>query len=110
MVDKSKSVRKKAKRAVPDGIVCIHATFNNTLVTVSDPSGGVISWGTAAKSGFKGSRKSTPYAAQMASEQALKEAKDGADSAVVDTKATANKMEQATEAKVDDVIDSTTSQ
>lgn len=71
---KAKTVRKKAKRAVPEGVVSINASFNNTIVTVADMAGGVICWGTAAKSGFKGSRKSTPYAAQMASEQALKEA------------------------------------
>lgn len=71
---KSRTVRKKAKKSVPEGQVHIQASFNNTIVTITDMSGKAICWSTAAKCGFKGSRKSTPYAAQMACEQAVKEA------------------------------------
>lgn len=70
-------VVKKKKRNVPvEGIVHIRATFNNTVVNVSDKDGNVICWGTPGKSGFKGSRKSTPFAAQLASEDAAKVAFD----------------------------------
>lgn len=60
----------KAKRNVADGIAHIHATFNNTIITISDRQGGVLSWATSGSSGFKGSRKSTPFAAQVAAERA----------------------------------------
>jgi small subunit ribosomal protein S11 len=62
--------RKKAKRAVIDGIAHIHATFNNTIVTITDRQGNTLSWATAGSCGFKGSRKSTPFAAQVAAERA----------------------------------------
>jgi small subunit ribosomal protein S11 len=62
--------RKKAKRAVVDGIAHIHATFNNTIVTITDRQGNTLSWSTAGACGFKGSRKSTPFAAQVAAERA----------------------------------------
>jgi small subunit ribosomal protein S11 len=62
--------RKKAKRTVIDGIAHIHATFNNTIITITDRQGNVLSWATAGSSGFKGSRKSTPFAAQVAAERA----------------------------------------
>ena len=65
-------VRKKAKRKVPEGIVHVLASFNNTIVTVTDTSGNTISWGSAGSAGFKGSRKSTPFAARLAAEQAVK--------------------------------------
>lgn len=60
----------KAKRNVVDGVAHIHATFNNTIITISDRQGNVLSWATCGSSGFKGSRKSTPFAAQVAAERA----------------------------------------
>ncbi len=69
MVDKSRS-RKKTKRVVSDGVAHIHATFNNTIVTISDRQGNALTWATAGGSGFRGSRKSTPFAAQVAAERA----------------------------------------
>jgi small subunit ribosomal protein S11 len=67
-------VRRKEKRSVPHGVAHIHATFNNTIVTITDVSGNVISWSSAGVRGFKGSRKSTPFAAQLAAEDAAKKA------------------------------------
>jgi small subunit ribosomal protein S11 len=72
----AKVARKKAKRTVSSGEVCILASFNNTLVSITDSQGNVIAWATAGGSGFKGSRKSTPYAAQMAAKQAAQKAKE----------------------------------
>jgi small subunit ribosomal protein S11 len=69
MVDKSRT-KKKTKRVVSDGVAHIHATFNNTIVTISDRQGNALSWATAGGSGFRGSRKSTPFAAQVAAERA----------------------------------------
>ncbi len=63
---------KKAKRTLSSGQVHIFASFNNTIVTVTDTSGNTISWGSAGSAGFKGSRKSTPFAARLAAEQAVK--------------------------------------
>jgi small subunit ribosomal protein S11 len=65
---------KKAKRNLSSGQVHIYATFNNTIVTVTDPEGNTIAWGSAGSAGFKGSRKSTPFAARLAAEQAIKAA------------------------------------
>jgi len=65
-----KAVKKKAKRSVARGIVHVKATFNNTHVTITTANGETISWGAAGTVGFKGTRKSTPYAAQRAAEQA----------------------------------------
>jgi len=65
-----KSTRKRGKRSVTDGIAHIHATFNNTVITISDRQGNVLSWCTSGSCGFKGSRKSTPFAAQVAAERA----------------------------------------
>lgn len=62
--------RKKVKKSVVDGIAHIHASFNNTIVTLSDRQGNVLSWATSGGSGFRGSRKSTPFAAQVAAERA----------------------------------------
>ncbi len=73
---KRKVARKKDKKNVPTGVVHIQSTFNNTIVTITDPGGGVISWSSAGVVGFKGSRKSTPFAAQMAGEDAAKKAMD----------------------------------
>lgn len=66
--------KKKIKRVVTDGIAHVHASFNNTIVTITDVSGNVISWSSAGVRGFKGSRKSTPFAAQLAAEDAAKKA------------------------------------
>ena len=66
--------RKRAKRQVADGMAHIHASFNNTIVTITYPSGNAIAWTSAGALGFKGSRKSTPYAAQISSEACAKAA------------------------------------
>jgi small subunit ribosomal protein S11 len=70
MVDSSSRTKKKVKRTVSDGVAHIHATFNNTIVTISDRQGNTLTWATAGGSGFRGSRKSTPFAAQIAAEKA----------------------------------------
>ena len=74
----NKSVRrtrkKKEKKSIPVGVAHIQATFNNTIVTITDPRGNTIAWSSAGVQGFKGSRKSTPYAAQTAVEDAAKKA------------------------------------
>ncbi len=70
-----KRTRRKDRKTIGHtGVVHIHATFNNTIVSVTDMSGAVISWASAGQVGFKGSRKSTPFAAQLAAEKAIKEA------------------------------------
>ena len=66
--------RKKVKKTVVDGIAHIHASFNNTIVTITDRQGNALSWATSGGSGFRGSRKSTPFAAQMAAENAARKA------------------------------------
>ena len=68
--------QRKVKKNVPVGVAHIHSTFNNTIVTVCDPEGNAISWSSAGALGFKGSKKSTPFAAGMASEAAAKAAMD----------------------------------
>lgn len=68
--------RKKVKKMVPKGQAHIYATFNNTIVTITDMNGNTISWATAGTSGFKGSRKSTPYAARLAGRDAANAAQD----------------------------------
>ena len=67
-------VRKKVKKNVAEGIAHVHASFNNTIVTITDPNGNVVAWSSAGVQGFKGSRKSTPFAAQLAAEDAAKKA------------------------------------
>jgi small subunit ribosomal protein S11 len=67
--------RKKVKKTVSDGIAHIHASFNNTIITITDRQGNTLSWATAGGSGFRGSRKSTPFAAQVAAETAGESAK-----------------------------------
>ena len=62
--------KKKAKRVVVDGLAHIHASFNNTIITITDRQGTALSWATSGGSGFRGSRKSTPFAAQVAAERA----------------------------------------
>ncbi|MBW2689507.1 MAG: 30S ribosomal protein S11 [Deltaproteobacteria bacterium] len=77
MAKPGKRVRKKAeKKNVPNGIAHIQATFNNTIITITDVAGNVISWCTSGSKGFRGSRKSTPFAAQMAAEDAAKKAQE----------------------------------
>ncbi|NGM86357.1 30S ribosomal protein S11 [Parapusillimonas sp. SGNA-6] len=63
-------VRKKIKKSVSDGIAHVHASFNNTIITITDRQGNALSWATSGGAGFKGSRKSTPFAAQVAAESA----------------------------------------
>lgn len=70
----AKTTKKKARKAVIDGIAFIHASFNNTIITITDRQGNALSWATAGGSGFRGSRKSTPFAAQVAAEKAGKAA------------------------------------
>ena len=71
-----KTRKKRLKKNVPEGVVHIHATFNNTIVTITDKDGNAISWASSGGLGFKGSKKSTPFAAGMSSEQAAKAAYD----------------------------------
>ncbi|ALA97186.1 30S ribosomal protein S11 [Spiroplasma kunkelii CR2-3x] len=72
MVVRKKTNKKKIKKNILKGIAHVHSTFNNTIVTLSDEAGNVISWASAGAMGFKGSKKSTPYAAQMVAEAAGK--------------------------------------
>ena len=69
-------VRKKVKKNVAEGIAHVHASFNNTIVTITDRQGNALSWATSGGSGFRGSRKSTPFAAQVAAENAGKAAQE----------------------------------
>ena len=73
---KGKGGRKKEKRVVPHGVAHIKATFNNTIITISDPEGNVVTWSSAGRIGFKGSRKGTPFAAQVAGKSAGQQARD----------------------------------
>jgi small subunit ribosomal protein S11 len=68
--------RKKSKKNVSSGIAHIQSTFNNTIITITDLNGNTVSWSTAGARGFKGSRKSTPFAAQLAAEEAARKAQD----------------------------------
>ena len=68
--------RKKVTRTVADGIAHVHASFNNTIITITDRQGNALSWATSGGAGFRGSRKSTPFAAQVAAENAGNAAKD----------------------------------
>ncbi len=74
MAKKTTKKRKKVKRNVVSGIAHIQATFNNTIVTITDTDGNVLCWSSAGDSGFKGTRKGTPFAAQLAAENAAKKA------------------------------------
>lgn len=69
-------VRRRERKNIVNGIVYVNATFNNTLVSVTDEAGNILSWSTSGMMGFKGSRKSTPYAAQIAAEDAAKKAQE----------------------------------
>ena len=68
--------KKKIKRVVTDGIAHVHASFNNTIITITDRQGNALSWATSGGAGFRGSRKSTPFAAQMAAEAAARRAQE----------------------------------
>jgi small subunit ribosomal protein S11 len=72
----SPRTRKKVKKNVVDGIAHVHASFNNTIVTITDRQGNALAWATAGGSGFRGSRKSTPFAAQVAAERVANMVKD----------------------------------
>jgi len=76
MAAKGSRTRKKVKRDVSDGIAHIHASFNNTIVTITDRQGNALCWATSGGSGFRGSRKSTPFAAQVAAEKAGEKAQE----------------------------------
>ena len=70
MEKKNQKAKKKIKKNIPSGIAYINSTFNNTIISIADESGNVVSWSSAGAKGFKGSRKSTPYAAQVAADDA----------------------------------------
>ena len=74
MAKASQRPRKKEKKNIVSGVAHVNATFNNTIITITDAQGNTISWSTSGTQGFKGSRKSTPYAAQVAAEDAAKKA------------------------------------
>ena len=76
MARAKRAVKKKEKTTVPLGVAHIAASFNNTLITFTDTRGNTVSWASAGQSGFKGSRKSTPFAAQVAAENAARKAQD----------------------------------
>jgi small subunit ribosomal protein S11 len=74
MAKRPARAKKKERKNIPTGVAHIKATFNNTLVTITDPTGNVVSWSSAGVQGFKGSRKGTPFAAQLAASDAAKKA------------------------------------
>ena len=74
MVSKNSKSKKKVKKKIPFGVAHINSTFNNTIITITDTTGNTISWSSSGNKGFKGSRKSTPFAAQLAAEEAGKKA------------------------------------
>jgi small subunit ribosomal protein S11 len=71
---KPKTKKKRERRTSVSGVAHVQATFNNTIITIADETGGVVSWSSAGKAGFKGSKKSTPFAAQIAADQCAREA------------------------------------
>ncbi|MDO9529779.1 MAG: 30S ribosomal protein S11 [Syntrophales bacterium] len=73
---KRKAGKRKERKNIPEGIAHIQSTFNNTMITITDLSGNVITWSSSGVRGFKGSRKSTPFAAQLAAEDAVRKAKE----------------------------------
>ena len=75
-IKKVKIIKKKIKKNITNGIAYVNATFNNTIVTITDNSGNVIAWSSAGSKGFKGSRKSTPYAAQIAADHVATKAQE----------------------------------
>ena len=76
MARETTRVRKRERKNITSGVVHVNSSFNNTMVTITDAQGNTISWSSSGMMGFKGSRKSTPYAAQMAAEDAGKKAQD----------------------------------
>ncbi len=76
MADDPKKIKRRDKKNIPFGVAHVNSTFNNTMITISDAKGNTISWSSAGLMGFKGSRKSTPYAAQIAAEDAGAKAKE----------------------------------
>jgi small subunit ribosomal protein S11 len=76
MAGPRKGSQRRVKKNIPTGLVHIQATFNNTIVTITDPNGNTVSWSSAGVKGFKGSRKSTPFAAQLVAEDAARKAMD----------------------------------
>ncbi len=76
MAKPSSRQKKKVRKSVSDGVAHIHASFNNTIITITDRQGNALAWATAGGSGFRGSRKSTPFAAQVAADKAAQKAKD----------------------------------
>ena len=74
MVTKNQKSKKKVKKNIPAGIAYINSSFNNTIITITDLNGNTVSWSSSGNKGFKGSRKSTPFAAQLAAEEAGKKA------------------------------------
>src|SRR5690625_6963552 len=76
MAKTSARPRKRVKKTVADGMAFVYASFNNTIVTITDRQGNALSWATAGGAGFKGSRKSTPFAAQVAAEKAGEKARE----------------------------------
>ena len=74
MVTNKPKTKKKVKKNIPSGVAHINSTFNNTIVTITDTTGNTVSWSSSGNKGFKGSRKSTPFAAQLAAEEAGKKA------------------------------------
>lgn len=82
MANPRRPVQRRVKKNVPIGVVHIQATFNNTIVTITDPAGNTVSWSSAGVKGFKGSRKSTPFAAQLVAEDAARKAMDNGMKAV----------------------------
>jgi small subunit ribosomal protein S11 len=97
MAEKKEVKKKKVKKKnIPVGVAHIHATFNNTVVTITDPSGNVVSWSSAGCHGFKGSRKSTPFAAQVTAQRAAELAMEhGVRSANVNLKGPGSGRESA---------------
>ena len=75
-IKKTKIIKKKIKKNISTGIAFVNATFNNTIVSIADDSGNIIAWSSAGARGFKGSRKSTPYAAQIAADHAATKAQE----------------------------------
>ena len=76
MAKPTRNVKKKIRKQVADGVAHIHASFNNTIITITDRQGNALAWATAGGSGFRGSRKSTPFAAQVAADRAGQVAKE----------------------------------
>ncbi len=84
--NKKKTFKKKERKSIPVGLVHVQASFNNTIITITDPIGNVLSWSSSGSLGFRGSRKGTPFAAQQASLTAANKAKDNAGLRMVDVR------------------------